>query len=192
MANKRKKLLKNNKVRVPKKQLELLLSAAINTGLSNLHVLQKVLGMLTVKHGYGHEELQVIAGMYTLALEEFGKVQYLKSIKPGRKVEYTIVRDKKYEDHDFKFARVMQCKELPNRCKKIHTKFVWAGITPGPVKIKHTMADVATRMRIFYSNVYDNGEPVKFPQVGKITIRYAVRDLTNAFMDPKLCPTKLQ
>jgi len=78
MANKSKKYLKKNKIIVSKKQLEVLLSVAINTGLSNLRVLEKMLQMPTVKHGYGHEELQVIAGMYTLAIEEFGKVQYLK------------------------------------------------------------------------------------------------------------------
>jgi len=192
MTNKRKKNLKKNKVKVTKKQLEVLLAAAINTGLSILRVLQKMLEMPTVKHGYGHEELQVIAGMYTLALEEFGKVQYLKSIKVDKDGKYTIIRDTKYEEHDFKFARIMECKELPNRCKRIHTQFMWSGTKSRPIKMKYTMADVATRMRIFYSNVYDNGEPVKYPKIGKIRIKYAVKDLTNAFLDTDLCPTKLK
>ena len=192
MGKKSKKYLKKNKIIVSKKQLEVLLSVAINTGLSNLRVLEKMLQMPTVKHGYGHEELQVIAGMYTLAIEEFGKVQYLKSIKPDSKGRYTIIRDKKFENHNFKFAMVMQCKQLPNRCKSINTKFVWAGAGPGPVKQKYTMANLATRMRIFYSNVYDNGDPVKYPKVGKITIKYAIKSLIVAFMDPKLCPTKLK
>ena len=91
----------------------------------------------------------VPAGLYTFAVEEYGKFLYLKSLEPidGK---YHIDYTDKFTDHRRKFELALS--NLPDECKLVHlgrkddVKFY------EPDFHDDIIADFETRLRIFYSD----------------------------------------
>lgn len=54
-------------------------------------------------------------GLYTYAIEEYGKALYLKEILSEKKDQYLIEAEKKFKDHRFKFSKAWE--KLPENCK---------------------------------------------------------------------------
>jgi len=167
--------------RITKRKRDILIAAARNTGLGILSVCEKMLEMPTVKHGYGSEEIRMITALYTMAVEEFGKIKYLKSLNV-KSDKVTINRNREYESHKSKFRRAMSAPDFPSRCRSIHTSFIPSGKTKKPLKIKKTVPDFVARERIVYSNVDDKGNPMKYPRINKLKIKRNVSALYDAFL----------
>lgn len=88
------------------------------------------------------------AGLYTFAVEEFGKFLYLRSLEPtnGR---YQIDYKNEFTNHIRKFERALT--ELPNECRLIHegekdSEFYETDLYDDIV------ANFETRLRVFYSD----------------------------------------
>ena len=98
---------------------------------------------------YSTGDATIPAGLYTFAVEEYGKFLYLKSLKPidGK---YTIEYVDEFIDHPKKFERALS--ELPDECKLLHMgekidiKFY------DPDFSDDIIANFETRLRIFYSD----------------------------------------
>jgi len=167
--------------RITKSKRDVLIAVARHTGLGILSVCEKMLEMPTVKHGYGSEEIRMITALYTMAVEEFGKIKYLKSlnVKSGK---VTINRNREYENHKSKFRRAMSAPDFPPRCRSIYTSFRPSGKTKKPLEIKKIVPNSVARERIVYSNVDDKGNPVRYPRINKLRMKKNVSALYDAFL----------
>ena len=107
---------------------------------------------------------QVCAGLYTYALEEYGKLLYLLECKPENG-EVVIEYRRKFRNHDFKIEKAASV--LPQECLRMHT----GAFLPGPGNFKggtgnfdvHIDADLATRLLIFHTDFRDDGMVVESP-----------------------------
>jgi len=95
----------------------------------------------------------VAAGLYTYAIEEFGKYLYLRSLTSNDN-NYEIDYFVEFRNHSKKFKRSLT--HLPSECKLVHsgdfsnTDYVQSGFNTDII------ADFETRKNIFYSDFEDN------------------------------------
>ncbi|MBS1268510.1 MAG: hypothetical protein MAG458_01239 [Nitrosopumilus sp.] len=118
------------------------------------------------------------AGLYTHALEEYGKILYLKNLPVENdviKIDY-----RKYGGHKTKFSLVDDDAQIPEICKKFFGDKRWVG-KPGDeatAVLQSTIpVDQITRFQIFYSDFEDNGNIVRYPDVDKEKLREAIDEL---------------
>lgn len=104
----------------------------------------------------------VAGGLYTFAIEEYGKLLYLLSCKPSEgKVE--INYDGQFRNHTKKFKRALD--ELPPKCKNLHSgSFTTSGFTSSGYNTD-TLADFEVRKGIFYVDLDENDKLKIFPRV---------------------------
>jgi len=103
----------------------------------------------------------VAAGLYTYAVEEYGKILFLLEKKPSNYENITI-NYKKFLDHQHKFRRALE--KLPNECKKLHTGgFSNSGFTSSGFNTD-TIADFEARKAIFYTD-FDSDKVKELPEV---------------------------
>lgn len=95
----------------------------------------------------------VAAGLYTHAVEEFGKYLYLKSIEPIDG-EYRIDYSNEFLDHRKKFERALS--HLPRECALVHLGEVTDPRFYEPDFNTDIIANFETRKRIFYSDLDSN------------------------------------
>ena len=119
----------------------------------------------------------VAAGLYTHAVEEYGKYLYLKSIEPING-EYRIDYWNEFRNHKKKFERALS--NLPHECTLVHlgededTRFY------EPDFHNDIIADFETRQRIFYSDLdpnFANKITQQSPPVSAKLLKIAVQKL---------------
>jgi len=128
------------------------------------------LGKFTMTIGTG--DPTIAAGLYTFAIEEYGKYLYLKSLEPvdGK---YHIDYLGEFKNHPKKFERALS--NLPDECKLVHlgekedTEFY------EPDFHKDIIADFETRLRIFYSDF----DPLFANKISKYEPPVSVKLLKN-------------
>lgn len=97
----------------------------------------------------GEGDPTVAAGLYTFAIEEYGKYLYLKSLIPIDE-KYQIDYSNEFTDHTKKFERALS--NLPNECKLIHLGEKEDDKFYEPDFNDDIIVDFKTRLRIFYSD----------------------------------------
>ncbi len=99
----------------------------------------------------------ICAGVYTYAIEEYGKILYLSSLSPSPPpdnkitIQYTHY-DKGFLDHKHKFPLTLNDKDLPASCKVLREGgFLSSGFL-GNGFIIDTPADFEARLSVFYAD----------------------------------------
>ena len=97
----------------------------------------------------GEGDPTVAAGLYTFAIEEYGKYLYLKSIEPvdGK---YHIDYEGEFKNHSKKFERALS--NLPHECALLNRGESKDPQHYTPDTHEDIIADFETRLRIFYSD----------------------------------------
>ena len=121
----------------------------------------------------------VPAGLYTYAIEEYGKLLILESYTPHNskiRLEYD-----KIIDHDTKFQKAFETLPLP--CQKID-KMIFKKDNPGGSSpfgpwatmeiLKSTPSNFEVRKTIFYSDIDNNDKVKSLPQVDFMSLAGAI------------------
>ena len=101
----------------------------------------------------------ISAGLYTYAVEEYGKILVLKQSKHlnGQvKIKYK----NKFRDHSTKFRAAIE--NLPSECITIGLIGFEEGFENG-FQRKKTLSDWEARLAVFYCDFEDSGEDIKPP-----------------------------
>ncbi|MDE1769021.1 MAG: hypothetical protein KGI28_00525 [Thaumarchaeota archaeon] len=120
----------------------------------------------------------VCAGLYTFAVEEYGKVVYLLMAysSTGR---ITIHYKREFRSHSLKFKLALDF--IPKECKVIHKGGFGEGFGKG-FDIDET-ADMESRMAIFYSDFDEQNNVKKLPIVDVNSLEIAITNFTRFIED---------
>lgn len=115
----------------------------------------------------------ICAGLYTFAVEEYGKLLLLRQYNPSDgkvKIEFRDI----FRGHDKKFRKAIE--NLPRECKTLyspwklkdwHSKDIWHS--------KDVIADLEARKSVFYCDFVDSGDAIKpVPAVEDTLLRKAI------------------
>lgn len=122
-----------------------------------------------------YEKPYVAAGLYTFAVEEYGKVLLLKS--------YSLISDKinlNYDEflhHPTKFKKALE--KLPEECRIVNSGDYDSNNYAKSDFNTDVVADFEARKSIFYSDLAEDNTPKKLPEVNEITLTAAL----DRFMD---------
>jgi hypothetical protein len=152
-----------------------------------IHNLEAIKQLLKVQ---GYED--VCAGLYTYALEEYGKILFLKDsqhILPenSNKIKFRYKLKKNKSDkksygflaHDDKFSRMLKDKYLLNSCKVLSkggfepNDFVLGDVEMGLI------ADMEARMALFFADFKDKNSILDPPQVERSLLVKNVDDFLS-------------
>lgn len=122
-----------------------------------------------------YEKPYVAAGLYTFAVEEYGKVLLLKSYSMNS--EKINLDYDEFIQHIPKFKKALE--NLPKECRIVKSGgYTSTGYTSSGFNTD-VIADFEARKSIFYSDLADDNTPKKLPEVNEITLTVAL----NMFMD---------
>jgi len=122
----------------------------------------------------------ICAGLYTYAVEEYGKLLLLLDYGPsGGKVK--IKYKDEFRNHEAKFRAAI--KHLPDECKTLHEGAFSQRDFSRENFDTDVVADFDARKAIFYSDFADSGDDIKpVPSVDKDRLKKAINQLkTKAF-----------
>jgi len=127
------------------------------------------------------------AGLYTHALEEYGKILYLKSlpvIDGTIEIDYSKFGGNKA--HKTKFELVDNDKTLPESCKMFFGEKLPVGgsFDEAIAILQRTMpAEPRTRFQIFYSDFDDNGNITPYPEIDPERLKKSIGELWQIIFD---------
>ena len=141
-----------------------------------------------VKHiespGYGKDVTPIMcAGLFTHGVEEYGKLLYLKNLKPENG-KVTIDYDGKFKNHDYKFSLALE--KLPTNCKIIEDGPFDQKIFNSKIFNTGTIADWDTRLQIFNTDLDDLGNVKEYPSVDKDILKKVVFNFRNEMYGVKV------
>lgn len=119
----------------------------------------------------------VSAGLYTFAVEEYGKYLYLKSLKPIDE-KYHIDYSNEFTNHRKKFGRALS--NLPDACKLLNLGEKGDMGFYEPDFHDDIIANFETRLRIFYSDFdayFANKIPKQEPPVNIKLLKIGIEKL---------------
>lgn len=122
----------------------------------------------------------VCAGLYTFAVEEYGKLLLLRKYQPnGNKV--TIKFDKEFLNHRAKFREAIN--NLPKECVYLSKGLFDPTIfDPKTFDTERLIANCETRLIIFYSDFKDAGDVIiDIPSIDKNMLKKAIAVLKEIF-----------
>ena len=114
--------------------------------------------------GYGKDTTpKMCAGLYTHAVEEYGKLLYLKGLSPANgKVD--IEYENKFKNHKFKFNLTLN--NLPQNCNVLREAPFDSNVFDDNVfDATDTEADWETRLTILNTDIDNQGNVVAYPLV---------------------------
>lgn len=135
----------------------------------------------------GEDYIDTCVGIYTYAIEEYGKILFLNGLRPTAeknnklRVRYAH-RNHGFRDHEHKFNLALDGKDLPASCK---VQLEGGGLIPsgfeasGFITETRTRPDMKTRMSIFYADFDENNNYnaiLKSPEVKRKLFVTAVGD----------------
>ena len=148
-------VIKNNKDKVIELEIDIgLRNDMVRTTrdriIDNLEATKRFLDL--IEERYDH----ICAGLFTYAVEEYGKILFLTSLSPSSpnnkiKVPYTH-KNQGFLDHEHKFNLALNDKDLPSSCKVLFeggftdTGFTKTGFT------HDTLPNFDARMSVFYTD----------------------------------------
>jgi len=127
----------------------------------------------TINTGYP----TIAAGLYTFAVEEYGKYLYLKSLEPIDE-KYHIDYSNEFTNHNKKFERALS--NLPDECKLVNLGEGKDTEFDEPDFHDDIIANFETRLRIFYSDFdprFANKIPKWEPPVSAKLLKIGVQKL---------------
>ncbi len=130
-------------------------------------------------------QVKICAGLYTYAVEEYGKIVLLKK---SRKIDgHVKVKYKQgFRDHNTKFR--LGIKKLPNECTTLRiAPFDPKVFDPKAFDTETVIADFKSRMSVFYTNFLESGVNIEsIPSVSEqrlkiaiVTLRKIVEEMIN-------------
>jgi len=126
---------------------------------------------------YGKDTTPIMcAGLFTHAVEEYGKLLYLKNLKP-KNGKVTIDYYGKFRDHDYKFNLALE--KLPTNCKIIKEGIFDQKIFDPKIFNTGTIADWYTRLQIFNTDLDDSGNVKEYPLVDKDVLKKVAFNFRN-------------
>ncbi len=132
--------------------------------------------------------IYICAGLYTYAVEEFGKHKLLESCQVnGGLVDLRPIK-KNFFDHDKKFELARET--LPPQCFTLYDSedddamwnLVINDLAYPAGWVSDTSADFATRLDLFNVGIENNGEVRATPEINFYDLRNAVDRLENEFL----------
>ena len=131
------------------------------------------------------EHPSITAGLYTYAVEEYGKFLILKSYSVCNGLVKIKYKDE-FTNHHRKFE--VAIKNLPKECISIGKPLFDSGILdPKIFDVEPTIADFESRMSIFYSDLEWDGKMVKLtPFVDSDTLKKAILKFSEVIKSTKL------
>jgi len=132
--------------------------------------------------------IYICAGLYTYAVEEFGKHKLLESCQVnGGLVDLSPIR-KNFFKHDKKFELAREA--LPPQCFTLYDSEeddeMWSliinNLTYPAGWVSDTTADFATRLDIFNVGIENNGQVRATPEINFYDLQHAVERLENEFL----------
>lgn len=120
----------------------------------------------------------VAAGLYTFAIEEYGKFLLLSSIVENNGIFRIKYRDE-FRNHLKKFPVVLS--KIPEECKLIHRGRFGANF--GKNFDVDEIADFESRLAIFYSDFDENQKIQSLPQVDSTSLSNALEKFTEIVED---------
>lgn len=138
------------------------------------------------------EHKTVVAGLYTYAIEEFGKLLILKDcrrLKSSNKRE--IVYGDRFANHDEKFKQANLYLENSNHEKSflLNTpSFSSKSFSAQSFNVKEVIADQIARLSVFYSDLDEVGSEYKVTRtsvVNEQALKDAIVDFSNVIEDFK-------
>ena len=164
---------------ITEKQWERLKEATYVTIMSNLNAVDILVEYANDPTDITRSPTYPATGLYTHAIEEFGKLFYLKQLRPKNgkvEIEYhKIFKGKK--SHDFKFE--IAIKELPKECIVVQVgSFTSSGFTNSGF-VTDTLTDWQTRLQIFNTDINEKGDLEHPPLVSLGTLSRAVPIFRN-------------
>ena len=125
-------------------------------------------------------DVAICAGLYTYAVEEYGKLILLNECVPENgKVNINLSQlFYGHKSHDFKFKAALN--SLPDECKNIGVDFwggyfpkgYWGGFFPDESSV---VAGFKARLAIFYCDLDDSKKAIKpVPLVGRESLKTAI------------------
>ena len=117
----------------------------------------------------------ICAGLYTFAVEEYGKVLLLNQYIPFKgkvKIKY----NREFIDHTKKFE--IAVKILPSECTTIHEGIFDEAIFDEEIFDVKQVADFEARMAVFYCDFSDSGDDIRpVPAVDRTLLKTAIGKL---------------
>lgn len=117
----------------------------------------------------------ICAGLYTYAVEEYGKILLLQQYKPSSgkvKIKYK----NGFRNHVAKFS--MAINNLPDECITLRQGVFVSGIFDPKIFDAGQIADCEARLAIFYSDFTDTDDNIKpVPSVDKNRLKKAINQL---------------
>ncbi len=115
----------------------------------------------------------ICAGLYTFAVEEYGKVLLLRQYNPleGKvKIEFRDI----FRGHDQKFKTAIE--NLPRQCTILHEGvFDPKVFNPRVFDTEDVIADLEARMSVFYCDITDSADAIKqYPPIEGTLLRKAI------------------
>ena len=132
--------------------------------------------------------IYICAGLYTYAVEEFGKHKLLESCQVnGGLVDLTPIR-KNFFNHEKKFELARA--ELPPECFTLYDSepndamwnLVINDLAYPAGWVSDTIADFATRLDLFNVGIENNGQVRATPEINFYDLQHAVERLENEFL----------
>jgi hypothetical protein len=140
-----------------------------------IHNLEAIKEFLKIQ---GYED--VCAGLYTYAIEEYGKILFLKSfsVSAANEITFPYRRDgaKGFLNHHEKFPRALDDKQLPDSCKTLREGDFNADDYEPDDYITEITADFDARMALFYADFKDQDSILEPPPVDRPLLQNAVDD----------------
>ena len=132
--------------------------------------------------------IYICAGLYTYAVEEFGKHKLLESCQVnGGLVDLSPIR-KSFFNHDKKFELAREA--LPPECFTLYDSepddamwnLVINDLAYPAGWVSDTTADFATRLDLFNVGIENNGQVRATPEINFYDLQHAVERLENEFL----------
>jgi hypothetical protein len=136
-----------------------------------LDFLNKSLGS-PVEPNYGMDKVYVYENyvIFNHAVEEYGKLLYLKTLQPDTNGDYTIEYREKFRDHSTKFDLALA--ELPESIKIVYS---------AKTSSEATEPTWANRLNVLNTDIDDNGKPTDITfNVDMDCLRKSVFDFRNS------------
>jgi AbiV family abortive infection protein len=119
----------------------------------------------------------ICAGLYTFAVEEYGKILFLMAISPeDNKIKFRDTHDcEGFRDHYHKFELALEA--LPDSCKKLRKGSFTRSFSKSFTR--DIIPDFKARMALFYADFEDKHSILEPPKVDRSLLEEAVKEFLN-------------
>ncbi|MDE1829407.1 MAG: hypothetical protein KGI25_03695 [Thaumarchaeota archaeon] len=153
-----------------------------NTIVYILEAVETLRDHITANVQLSASEIMMCAGLYSHAVEEYGKLIYLKSLSPkpdgNVDIEFGNRRSPgKFDNHKHKFELAIAT--LPPQCTTLHSGAFTRDSYSRESHDVDTISDWETRLTIFNTDFREDGTVKRYPTVDVENLRTAITEFRN-------------